>query len=236
MLAAYTFLDDEVRWLADFGLEIFVLSQPESRRAASAEHHNVRVVPLPPASTGKGILAAAKAVVMIWKLRRLLPPRWWASAFNFWRGARIEQLVADTVREQKIDLIHSNFGWPSGLGGVLARPPPENRWWQHFAEWTCLQTNALDGACLRPAFDAAVRVLLKNADLTNHVSQFMCKRAVELGADPNSAAVVRKGVNCQMFSGRAASDSRNAPCPTILTVASLISVRVSIPSYGPLVC
>ncbi len=223
MLAAYTFLDDEVRWLADFGLEIFVLSQPESRRAASAEHHNVRVVPLPPASTGKGILAAAKAVVMIWKLRRLLPPRWWASAFNFWRGARIEQLVADTVREQKIDLIHSNFGWPSGLGGVLAKATTGKPLVATFRGMDLLADQRIGyGARLRPAFDAAVRVLLKNADLTNHVSQFMCERAVELGADPNSATVVRKGVNCQMFSGRAASDSRNAPCPTILTVASLI--------------
>jgi len=223
MLAAYTFLDDEVRWLADCGLEMFVFSHPESDRTAVSENGQVRLLPLAPAKSGTGALAAVKAVAMIWKLRRLLPARWWASAFDLWRAARIEQLVADSVREQEIDLIHSNFGWPNGLGGVLAKATTGVPLVATFRGMDLLADQRIAyGRRLKPNFDAAVRVLLKNADLTNHVSQFMRERAIELGADPNSATVVRKGVNCQIFGACAASDSRNAPCPTILTVASLI--------------
>lgn len=41
-------------------------------------------------------------------------------AREIFHALRIEETAARVIRREQIDVIHSHFGWPAGLGGALA--------------------------------------------------------------------------------------------------------------------
>src|SRR5690606_27159631 len=82
------------------------------------------------------------------------------------------------------------------------------------------------GLLRNPAYARALRHLLRRADATSSVSAFVRRRAIELGARPERAEVVLKGVDTDRF--RPAEDREalrrelGVEGPMVLAVAGLI--------------
>ena len=223
-LSPYTFIDEEIRGLADAGIEAFVLG-PTGAKDRDLGRIHIRAVP-PDTQLRRSQVAR-------FVLRHMLHIPWrnLADVRQIYRAARIECRAAEIIRDEKIDLIHSHFGYPRGFGGLLARSATASRLVAH------LRGNDINadrtvpyGSRLDPSFDRAIRLLLRRADTTVFVSDFLRRQAVSLGARPEIGRVILQGVKVDVF-GRAGDKmeirrqlgfSRG---PVILAVAGLIPVK-----------
>jgi glycosyltransferase involved in cell wall biosynthesis len=222
-LSAYTFLDEEIVGLAAAGVEPYVLS---TRAAQDTEVGPVKVRAM--AASGGD---AMRNLRFLLRGRACVPlPNVWR-ARDLYRAAAIECAASAIVEKDRIDVIHSHFGWPGSFGGVLARAA----------------TGRPLIACLRGAdvlvdpdtaygrrsaryHDRTIRRLLTTADRTLYFSQFMREVGVSLGAPIGRAHVVRKGVDLTQFAPTPGSRDRSTlkrrlflpDRPMILTVAGLI--------------
>jgi glycosyltransferase involved in cell wall biosynthesis len=219
-IAAYTFLDEEIQALAAAGVEAFVLSTQVQTDTTCGR---VRLKPARKSDARRRNVAAfLTGIASEVPMRNLLSPG------VLYHAARLEYQAAEMVRRERIDLIHSHFAWPEGFGGLLVRAKTGRPLIASLRGTDILVDEGIDyGRRTSSAYDRALRRLLQTADRTVYFSQYMRDHAVGLGARPDHARVVRKGVDLSHFtvaSDRVALrrelglDGR----PMVLTVAGLI--------------
>jgi glycosyltransferase involved in cell wall biosynthesis len=223
-LSRYTFIDEEIRGLAEAGVEAFVLGRTGGEDRDLGRIHIRAVPPDTP-------LRRSRVGSFVLRHTRQVPWRNFADVRQIYRAARIECRAAEIIRSEKIDLIHSHFGYPRGFGGLLARSATASRLVAH------LRGNDINadrtfpyGSRLDPSFDRAIRLLLQKADTTVFVSDFLRRQAAGLGARPEIGRVILQGVKIDIFA-RSADKAQirghlGLGCgAVILAVAGLIPVK-----------
>jgi glycosyltransferase involved in cell wall biosynthesis len=222
-IGAYTFLDEEIHALAERGVDAFVLSRAAERDTALGR---VRLMSLTARVSRSSRLRAARHLVSGIDGLPVSSVRYPLRAY---RAAWTETVAADIVRAEGIDVIHSHFAWPQGLGGAFARLLTGRPLVASLRGTDILVDPTIDyGRQANPFFSASLARLLKSADRTVYFSRYMRDHGVGLGAQPAAARVIRKGVDLRHF---APVDDRAVarqalglgPGPMILTVAGLIA-------------
>lgn len=219
-IGAYSFLDEEIQALAAAGVEAFVLSRKVPEDRVTGRVH----------LKAAGQTAGRRREIAAFALRRRwdIPRRYLLAPEQLYHATRLEYEAAKIVRAESIDVIHSHFAWPSGFGGMLARAETRRPLVATLRGTDILLDTGIGyGRRTSVAYDHALRRLLTTADRTMYFSQFMRKQALALGARPESARVVRKGVDLRHFT---VAGNRSAlreqlglgHDPMILTVAGLI--------------
>jgi glycosyltransferase involved in cell wall biosynthesis len=144
---------------------------------------------------------------------------------------RVECSAAEIVGREHVDLIHSCFAWPRGYGGQLAKVASGV---PLIAGLRGSDINILPqheyGSRLDPSFDRAVRRLLRVADRTISNSQFVRRQAVALGAPPDRADTILKGVRLDKFTGIPSTPGLReslglGPAPVVLAVSGLVAIK-----------
>ncbi len=219
-LTAHTFLDEEIRAFRSAGVEAYLLSTSADR---DYELDGVRVCTVPPAEWRD------RGRTLAFLLRRSagLPPRFLRDSREAAYLAHLERLAAGLVRRERIDLVHSIFGWPGGLGGALASEAAGVPLIANFRGMDLLVDPSIGyGMRSDPVWDATIRVPLRRADRTLYATDFMRDRGIGLGADPASAVTIHKGVDLERFApaaDRLALRARlGCEVPMVLTVCNLI--------------
>ena len=104
------------------------------------------------------------------------------------------------IRREQIDLIHSHFGWPAGLGGALAARVTGIPVVTSIRGTDVLVRTDLDYGLRRdPAYDVALKHLFRVASRVLVATSFMQSAAMNAGADPHKIRVVDKGVDLVRF-------------------------------------
>lgn len=221
-LCKYTFLDEEITALRAAGIRPHVLSRRVRR---VEERDGVTLWPLP---RERSFGSRARSVGFMLRSAGALPPANVPSIFDWYQAGRIERVAADVVRREKIDLVHSHFAWPDGLGGSLVQQSAGVPLVACLRGSDILVDEAIDyGSRGRRFYDRNLRRLLKRADRTLYFSEFMRDKGIELGADARRARILRKAVDLSQFGvldDRAAARERLGlgRRPMILTVGSMI--------------
>ena len=218
-----TFIDEEIRAVAAAGIEVFVLSA-----AIPADTHSgsVWLKSIPARRSLSNRLKASRLLV---RPVAGLPVRNWTDPRHWYQCGWFEYIAAKVVLDEGIDLIHSHFAWPNGQGGMIARAMTGRPLVAVFRGNDLLTSPEIGyGARRKPAFDRAVRGLLRTADRTIYFSDTMRRKAVELGASPETARLLHKGVNTERFfvaKDRTAlrQELGFGTRPMIMTVAGLIT-------------
>ncbi len=219
-LTAHSFIDEEIHAFAEAGITAHLLS---STATAHGDIGRVRVHAMPPSS----LSARASSLAFLLAQRRTLPRRLLTHLRKTGYFARIERAAVDVVRREGIDLIHSHFGWPGGLGGVLAREKISVPLVASLRGMDLLlRPEIAYGVRADPDNDASIRHLLRNADRTLYASDFMRGEGISLGAEPATALTIRKGVELAGFTPspdrEALRTSLGVDGPMLLTVCQLI--------------
>jgi glycosyltransferase involved in cell wall biosynthesis len=222
-LSRYSFLDEELRALADAGVDVFVYS---TAPGAGADDGRIHVRPLPDDSMSWRVKAARfyaghAAVVPIGNL---------TDPLQVYRGLRTECAAAELVRAERIDIVHSYFGWPKGYGGQAVKAATGI---PLVAGLRGADINVLPqhdyGARLDPSFDRSMRRLLRVADRTVSVSDFVRRQATALGARPEAAHVILKGVRLDLFDRARRPQGRErlglGATPLVLAVGGLVPIK-----------
>ena len=194
-LAAQSFVAEEIQAIQGCNVEPFVLTDEiEGER-------NIDGVELVGLRRG-GASSLATAALAGLRHPRLLTNvlRASASRRDVIHALRIEDAAATLVQSEKIDVIHSHFGWPAGFGGSLAAQ----------ATGTPLVTSVRGtdvllrpeiGYGLRrdPSYDVAFRHLLRRASTILTATSFMRAETLALGGSPDRVRLLDKGVNTEAF-------------------------------------
>jgi glycosyltransferase involved in cell wall biosynthesis len=194
-LTAHSFIDEEILGLRDAGVECLVAS--DDAVAGPSERHGVAIVrpshPPDGADIARTIAFGARGVGLI-AAAQVAHPR------ELLHAIRVEETIARIVQRERIDIIHSHFAWPAGLGGALASAATGVPLVASLRGMDLL-TRPEIGYGLRRArwFDAGVKTLLRRATRTVYATEFMRAMGVEAGAPPTRAMLVRKGVDLQRF-------------------------------------
>ena len=220
-LARYSFLIEDAHALAAAGVDVFVLSP----------------VPLPPQPRGIHVrvwqerpTVRALAAVAGLTLRQW-PPAPIANLHDpaTWRGLRVEHAAIELIRAERIDLIHSHFGYPKGFGGVIAGRATGVPVLASFHGTDLLMDRSLNyGRSLDTFYRRMLPGLLRSADATLYYSDFMRREGVRLGADPDTASVIPWGIDVEAFRGTTdpaiARQRLGLPDrPMVLSVSGLIA-------------
>jgi glycosyltransferase involved in cell wall biosynthesis len=222
-IGAYTFLDEEIQALAGRGVEAYVLSRVADQ---DTQVGRVHLVSMTARTTVASRLSAARYLV-----RRVdgLPLRSVRYPLRAFRAAWTETVAATVVRTEGIDLIHSHFAWPQGLGGALTRVLTGLPLVASLRGTDILVDPTIGyGRQANPYFGQSLARLLQSADRTVYFSRYMRDHGIGLGARPETTRVIRKGVDLSHFSPVADRVALRQtlgldPRPMILTVAGLIS-------------
>ena len=223
-LSRYSFLDEEIRALADRGIHAYVLSR-DGDAASDDGHVHVRVLPDDSAEERR------KTLTFLARHFTRIPFRNLVDVRQVYRSVRVERFAADLIARESISLIHSYFGWPRGFGGQLAAAATGVPLVAGVRGSDVNTIAELDyGARLNPSFDRAIRRLLKNADRTIFVSDFLKRQGLALGARGEVAQVVMKGVRLDHFTvnvdRQAAKESvGSGNAPMILAVGGLVKIK-----------
>ena len=221
-LGAYSFLDEEIEALAAAGVQPYVLS---TAAPADTERRGVRVISM--AARTSGVVRAGAAAFLARHLRSV-PGGNVCHPLKLYRPARSEHMAAAIVKRERIDLVHSHFGWPQGFGGLLTKAATGIPLVATLRGTDILLDPSIGyGRRADASFDRAVRRLLRGADRTVYFSNYMREQALALGARPEAARLIRKGVDLTHFK---VAEDRMAlrrelglgERPMILTVAGLI--------------
>lgn len=205
-LAAESFVAEEILAIRNCGVVPVVLTDEIAGRT---RRDGIEVVGVPRGGTA-GLGAAA---FMAFRHPRLTArvQQAGSSLRHLVHALRLEDAAAALVRREKIDVIHSHFGWPAGFGGSLAAA----------ATGTPLVTSVRGtdilvrpqigyGLRLDPAYDVAVRHLLQNATAILTATCFMRAKTIALGAPPERVRVLAKGVDTVAFTPPANRDGLKA--------------------------
>lgn len=215
-ITGMTFIDEELEALAARGVEAHVLSTTARRREV------IRGVNVRPAPSGRGVKTLmSNMTFMVQRAPVNLSLRGAIYPDRFYHAARVERAAANLARREGFDLIHSHFGRPGGFGGLVAARSARLPLVSSFRGMDLLtDRDTAYGQRLNPFYDAAVQQLLKRADLTVYVSDYMMRRGIELGAPAERAIVARKGVRTDLFHPDAADEP--ADPPEVLVVCNLL--------------
>ena len=217
-----TFMDEEIQALAAAGVQTFVLSTelPSDTQAGSVW---IKSVP-----ARRSLVNRVQASRLLVRPVEGLPVPDWANLKQWYGSGWVEYVAAKIVQEEQIDVIHSHFAWPNGQGGIIARALTGRPLVAALRGTDLLTCSEIGyGARHRPAFDTAVRRLLGTAERTVYFSKVMRDKGIELGAPPETATVLPKGVDVHRFTvahNRVAlrQELGFGSEPMIMTVAGLI--------------
>ena len=221
-LTAYSFLDEEITALAGAGIRAYVLSR---RAKTPVEDRGVVRCPLPADRT---LGARARSLRFLLTSSPSMPAANLLAFREWYWAGRIERAATELVRREKVDLIHSHFAWPDGLGGSLTKRKTGVPLVACLRGADILSDPTIEyGARKRAFFDRNVRRLLPRADRTLYFSDFMKAAAVRLGADANHARTLHKAVDLSHFvpvadRARAREELGFGRKPMILSVGALI--------------
>jgi D-inositol-3-phosphate glycosyltransferase len=218
-ITPYSFIDEEIHALVARGVEPYLLSEDV---AVEDERDGVRVLPVP-AGTWPERLQTLPFLRASWAH---LPPGSMGTARRTFHAVRLERYATEAVRRHGIDVMHTHFA-AYGMAGMLARVHTRTPLIATFRGMDLLLDPSIDyGVRQERFYDRTIRTLLRNADMTTYVSDFMRQAGIRLGADPETARTIRKGVDLERF--QVAEDrlalrrALDVPGPMILTVAGLI--------------
>jgi glycosyltransferase involved in cell wall biosynthesis len=221
-LSRYSFLDEEIRALADAGVDAYVISRV---RNAEKDDGRIHVRALPEDSFRE------RATTMAFMARRCkhIPPRNYADFRQVYRTMRVERFAAEVIRQHNVALVHSFFGWPRGFGGLVASAAASVPLIAGIRGSDVNMIPSLGyGSRLDPSFDRAVRALLRNADRMIFHSDFLRRQAIPLGAVDQKCHVILKGVRLDRFTGATAGCITlpvNRQQPIILAVSGLVPIK-----------
>jgi glycosyltransferase involved in cell wall biosynthesis len=193
-LTAYSFLDEEIRALASAGVRAYVLS----RRSRSIQEDGgvVRW----PVARDRSFRERRENMPFVLRSSAWMPAANLLSFGEWYRAALVERVAADVIRREKIDVVHSHFAWPNGVGGSLARRTTGVPLVACLRGADILIDEGIDyGAREWPFFDRNLRRLLRTADRTLYFSEFMREEGIRLGARPERARTVQKAVDLSHF-------------------------------------
>ncbi|MDP8236624.1 MAG: glycosyltransferase [Candidatus Erginobacter occultus] len=119
---------------------------------------------------------------------------------SIWQCCRLERFIEKTVARDRIDIIHSHGIWPESTGGSLAASRTGTRLIQTVRGGEILVEPSINhGRALDSFQEKMIRKTLVLADRVLGVSQAICDKAVELGADTAKVEKVAKGVDLDRF-------------------------------------
>jgi glycosyltransferase involved in cell wall biosynthesis len=197
-ITAHSFIDEEIAALRAAGVECLTVGEP--RRATPFDR--------------------ASAVAFAARHRDRLPRATWRSPAQTLHALRVELETARLIRDAHTDVVHSHFGWPAGFGGAIAASAARVPLVASLRGMDLLTAPEIRyGLRCDPAYDAAVRELLRRADRTLYATEYMRARGIAAGAPAERTAVIRKGVDLIRF--HPAGDRGARPTPTLLAVGSL---------------
>lgn len=223
-LSRYSFLDEEIRALADAGVEAYVVSTASPIDVDQGRLH-IRALPQ------NSLVEGGKTLGFLSRRVAGVP---WANLTEPVRchtAVRIERFAAEVIKRERISLIHSYFGWPRGYGGILARAATG------IPLVAGLRGSDVNvdatigyGSRLTASYDRAIRRLLRVADATVYVSEFLKRKGEALGSPPGAGRVILKGVRLDLFCARADRALLRAqlgwgPRPVILAVSGLVRIK-----------
>lgn len=221
-LTAFSFVNEEIEALGRAGVECFVLSPTAAADRDDGPLHVRAVRPV-----GRGSALTSALGLLRGDADLLRGARSLAQLRDCLYPARLERAALEVVVRERIDVIHSHFGWPGGLGGALARRATGRPLLAALRGMDVLRDDRIGyGLRRNPAYARALRLLLRRADRTASVSDFVRREAIGLGAPPERARVVLKGVDTDRF--RPAEDRAalrrelGVEGPMILAVGGLI--------------
>jgi glycosyltransferase involved in cell wall biosynthesis len=195
-LAAQSFIDEEIRAIREWTVTPFVLSNAIAGRMTC---DGINVVNVPRERSSAAFLRSAA-----FALRRCRGTyKVFTSASSpkeVAHAIRIEEAAARLIREEKIDVVHSHFGWPGGFGGSLAAQATGVPLVASIRGMDVLVRPELKyGLRLDAAYDAALRHLLETASRVLTATAFMRDTTVALSADPGNIQILQKGVDTSRF-------------------------------------
>jgi glycosyltransferase involved in cell wall biosynthesis len=220
-LAAQSFVAEEIRAIRDWGVQPFVLTDEIT---GHARLDGIDLAGLPRG----GVLAVPASAAAAVRHARVLATVMQASAAkrDVIHALRLEQAAAALVRRERIDVIHSHFGWPGGFGGSLAAADTDTPLVTSIRGTDILMRPAIGyGLRLDPGYDVALRHLLDRASVSLTATGFMSDRAVALGAPSQRVRVLEKGVDTEAFAPRGDRDAIKVRLgiagPMVLAVGAL---------------
>ena len=206
-LAAQSFVEEEIRAIRDFDVQPYVLTDETAGRTVI---DGVPLVGLPP-----GTVAAIPKPAWLGLQHALLVSRLVRASRTgreVFHALRIEAAAATLVAREHIDVIHSHFGWPAGLGGALAAQATGTPLVTSVRGTDVLVRQDLEYGLRRdPAYDVALKHLFEVASRVLVATSFMRSAAVEAGADPVKIQIVDKGVDLTRFRPAASPSEVRTP-------------------------
>jgi glycosyltransferase involved in cell wall biosynthesis len=224
-LTAHSFIDEEIVALRDAGIQCYVLSDTD-RREAFIDGIAVAVpAALPRRRTLLRLLSFTHVNARTLPVSALRNPRQLAHAL------RIEDAAVDLIRRERIDLVHSHFGWPGGFGGSLAAGSTGVPLVAGLRGMDVLVNDELGYGLRRdPAYRSSLELLLATAQRTIYASDFLRRKGIGAGSRADRAVVVRKGVDLRRF--RPAADRGAAQAALGFTGPLLLGVGILGPRKG----
>lgn len=221
-ISMYSFISEEVAALMDRGIIAYVVTPHSGQDYTEPHFHKISKPPL----SIPQILSTIR--FMLVNIRVTLPlairnPLACATC------ARLEMRAAQLVRDEGIHIIHSHFGWPTGVGGAFVKNQAKVPLITSIRGMDILVNEAIGyGNIKNRFFGAAFRALLRQADAITCVSQYIRREALSLGAPPQKTTTILKGVDLARFKrGASRTEARSRlrlqDKFTVLSVGGLIA-------------
>jgi glycosyltransferase involved in cell wall biosynthesis len=193
-ITAHTFIDEELHALVDAGVSCLTVSDNATEQLVV---DRVTILPVPrPAPIGSVLGTIGLAIQQAAMLPGLSP----AHARLIFHALRIEHTAATAIREHKVDVVHSHFGWPDGFGGMLAATQNGVPLVASLRGMDLLHRRDIDyGLRQQDLYDRTMQKLLERADRTLYATNFMREAGLHAGAPAKRAVVIRKGVDLERF-------------------------------------
>jgi glycosyltransferase involved in cell wall biosynthesis len=194
-LAAQTFIEEEIRAIRQFNVAPYVVTD---EIAGETTVEGVPVIGLPRrgvASTTGPAWLGVHHLPLLNRLRRAAShPR------EIFHMLRIEDAAARVIARERIDVVHSHFGWPAGTGGSLAARATHTPLVTSLRGTDVLMRPDLGyGLRLDPAYDVGLKHLFQTASRILVATAFMRAAATDAGAPPERVVTIDKGVDIARF-------------------------------------
>ncbi len=221
-LTAHSFIDEEMRALSAAGICCYVQSDATADRDGG---NNIPVVGVAP-SRGRRVsrmLTSARTNARNLPFSAIGNPR------QLMHALCVEDAAAALVVKEKIDLIHSHFGWPGGFGGTLASAASGVALVASLRGMDLLVRADIGYGLRRDgAYGAAITRLLATAHRTIYATDFLRREGLEAGAPADRAVIVRKGVDLNRFrpsADRPADQARLGFIPPVILAVGTLGPR-----------
>lgn len=220
-LAAQSFIEEEIRAIQNHGVTPYVLTDESSGETTI---DGIRLAGLPrgtvAATPGPAWLGFHHLGLLNGLLRAASRPR------EIFHLLRIEDAAARLIVRERIDVVHSHFGWPAGIGGSLAAHATRTPLVTSLRGTDVLVRPDLEyGLRLDPAYDVGLKQLFETAARILVATSFMRTAAIDAGAPPQKVLTIDKGVDTTRFHPAADRDAikrrQGVGGPMVLAVGGL---------------